>query len=465
MKYKILSVGLVLLVLSPFNVLAEKTTRIQTEELVVVTSNNYAITTAENDWPMGQSKTGNDSLLPEESGYTDFDNLFGSQGGYAHPYLTIEGALTDNLYNTKSNEVNSSLYRVSTGVWASLPRKKHIPVTINPHNSAGGGLAQQIEDYGGTDRYQVVAHAGLDINRYANNSDADSEDYFIEGLARYNMASGLSLQVLDRYETNHDGFGLGGATEDDLREYNSNLFMGTADWDLTEKLTFKVEYSNFLLNYTESFNSFIERNDNVFDLYGYYNLTGKTSFFLQYSHVDVEYDSASARDNSQDFFYGGVTWNTTEKLSFLLKAGMQNKEFDVTGDGYSHSDAFVIDLQTIYRITTKTDLSLDVYRKIEESDNIDASEKVVLGATLGYSQEISEKIGFTCSFVYENSDYALLSGSARDEDRYLFRPAVQYLFKEWLMAELAYSFEKRDSSDDDFDFQTNTVFLSLNLAF
>ncbi|WP_136805362.1 outer membrane beta-barrel protein [Desulfosediminicola flagellatus] len=464
MNYTILSAGMVLLVSFPAQVFAQKTTTIRMDEMIVVASNSAGSTTAQKDVPMGQSGNGNVSLLPEESGTTDADQLFGTQGGYAHPYLSVEGAYTDNLFNVNSNEISSSLYRISTGVWASLPRKKDIPVTISPNNSSSGGLAQQIEDYGGTDRYQVVAHAGLDINRYSEDSDLDSEDYFFEGLARYNMASGLSLQILDRYETGHDGFGAGGATEDDLREYNTNLFMATADWDLTEKITFKADYSNFLLNYDQDLNSFLERTDNAFDIYGYYNLTSKTSLFLQYSHIDVEYDSASANDNSQDYVYGGVTWNTTEKLSFMLKAGLQSKEFDVTGGGYSDSEAFALDLQTIYRITEKTDLSLDVYRKIEESDSIDASEKVVLGAQLGYSQEINEKIGFTCDFVYENADYTQLAGLARDEDMYFVRPAVQYLFKEWLMAELAYSFDKRDSSDDDYDFQTNTFYLSLNMA-
>ena len=54
--------------------------------------------------------------------------------------------------------------------------------------------------------------------------------------------------------------------------------------------------------------------------------------------------------------------------------------------------------------------------------------------------------------------------SNREDDTFEVRPSVQYLFKDWLMGELAYSYERRDSSDDLFDYDTNTILVSLNFA-
>jgi hypothetical protein len=44
------------------------------------------------------------------------------------------------------------------------------------------------------------------------------------------------------------------------------------------------------------------------------------------------------------------------------------------------------------------------------------------------------------------------------------KPAAQYLFREWLMGEISYQFEQRDSTDDLFDFQTNTFFANIKFA-
>ena len=52
----------------------------------------------------------------------------------------------------------------------------------------------------------------------------------------------------------------------------------------------------------------------------------------------------------------------------------------------------------------------------------------------------------------------------RDDDRLFIRPAVQYLFREWLIGEIAYEFDKRYSSYDVFDYQSNTILLSLKFA-
>jgi len=66
--------------------------------------------------------------------------------------------------------------------------------------------------------------------------------------------------------------------------------------------------------------------------------------------------------------------------------------------------------------------------------------------------------------TYENADYNQVIGDKRDDDRYIIRPALQYVFSDWLMAELAYSWEQRKSTDEIYEYDTNTVSFSLNSA-
>lgn len=414
------------------------------------------------DVPMGQSAGGEDSLLPEDA--ADDDDLFGKEGGYFHPYLSLAGEWTDNLYNLDDDKKSNFLTRVSPGIWLAVPRSKVIPVTITPHNTSAGGLQQQLKDHYGTDRYQLYALGGVDFLNYSENSDLNSVDGTLEGLARYNMASGLSFQILDRYTQDHDKFEAGVANlVDPLQEFNSNILMGTIDWQMTEKLRAKVDLSNFMLDYDDEINDYLDRDDDAIDFYGYYDYSEKTSFFVQYSLVDVTYDTAP-RDNQQDFIYGGIKWDTTDKLSLMLKAGYQQKEFDRSINGESDYDGFALDLQSIYRFKEKAELNFNLYRKNEESDSAVALDKEVFGGSLGYFQEYTDKIFGKLDLTYEDAEYRQLIQQDRDETMFYVRPALQYLFREWLMAELAYSFESRESSDDFFDFDTNTFFLSLNLA-
>jgi len=415
------------------------------------------------DVPMGQGAEGSVSLLPEETD-SAVDELFGLEGGYLHPYLSLEGSLTDNLFNVDSDKTSNFLTRVSPGMWFTLPRKKIIPVTITPHNASPGGLQQELDDYEGTDRFQLYALVGVDLFFFSEDDDLNTEDFTLEGLGRYNMAGGLSLQLLDRYHLGHDDFGFSGATDEDQREYESNLLMATVDWDITEKVRVKIDYSNFILMYDDSINDFLERQDDVVDVYGFYRYSVKTSLFLQYRYTSVEYDTDTVKDNTQNSYYAGVRWDTTEKLALMFKAGIQQKDFDTDTLAFEDSDNFVVDLQALYRATEKTEMKFNLYRLNEESDTRVASERVVFGARFGYKQEFTEKITGLADLSYEKADYTELLTLERDEDTYRFRPAVQYLFKDWLMGELAYEFEVRDSTENLFDYQTNTVFLSLNFA-
>ena len=416
------------------------------------------------DMPMGQDAGGEDSLLPEGSEADDSD-LFGMKGGYAHPYITFAGEYTDNLYNVKGNKTSNFLARIAPGIWFSLPRTKQIPITIEPHNTSPGGLQLQIKDYEGTDRYQAYALGGLDFKAYSENSDLNDTDARLEGLYRYNMRGGLSLQVLDRFTYGEDRFEIGAASRNNLRRYTSNLFMGTADYNITEKLRFKFDYSNFWLDYDDEINDDLDRTDNTFDLYGYYIYSLKTSFFLQYRYTDVSYDTAGEKDSDQNYAYGGITWDTTEKLSLLFKAGYQDRNYsnDLVAGNFDWG-GFIFDLQSIYRWTEKTQFNLNMYRKSEESDSAVAVDKVVLGASFGYRQNFTEKLNASIDFIYESADYSQVIDTSRDDDRYYFRPALQYYFREWFMMELAYVFDKRESTEDLFDYTSNTGIFSINLS-
>lgn len=419
------------------------------------------------DMPMGQGTEESVSLLPEDVGNVEDDNLFGVEGGYFHPYISLDFEYTDNLYNLDDDRVENLLTTISPGIWFALPRKKIIPVTINPNNSSPGGLQLQFEDYEGTDRFQAYALGGLDFKTYSEDSDLNSTNGILEGMARYNMRSGLSLQLVDRYTHGEDQLEYGSSTRDQIRTYDSNFLMATADWDITEKLRVQFDYFNFLLGYEDELNQFLDRTDNGFNLYGYFSYSLMTSFFVEYKFVDVAYDESTEIDNNSQFLYGGIKWDTTEKLAMLAKVGYQVKTYDENNLGQEDFDGIAFDVQFSYRYSEKTLFDLDLYRMNEETDNYLASDKTTLGAMFTYTQKFTDRLSATLDLTFDDIEYSnlhLLTDKDRDDIRFTARPAAQYLFRDWLMFELAYRYDLRDSTDSDFDYYSNSLLFNINLA-
>jgi uncharacterized protein (PEP-CTERM system associated) len=91
-----------------------------------------------------------------------------------------------------------------------------------------------------------------------------------------------------------------------------------------------------------------------------------------------------------------------------------------------------------------------------------------LGASFKYNQKFSNRWTGIVDVTYENSAYSNFDEQTtedRDDDLFNVRPSIQYLFREWLMFELAYKYETRDSTDDLYDYTSNTIIFNANLAF
>ena len=418
-----------------------------------------------------QSKSETGVLAPENFHEADDDNLFGKEGGYVHPYISLGFEYTDNLFNLndtfEDGEIENLLTIVSPGIWFALPRTKTIPISINPNNTSPGGLRQQVEDYRGLDRFQAYALGGLDFKYYSEDSDLNKTDGQLEGMMRYNMRGGLGLQLVDRYTHGEDELDAASLLRDQARGFDSNLLLATADWDITEKLRTKINYNNFILIYEDDINQFLDRTDNGADLYGYYNYSPKTSFFLEYKFINSAYDESTLLDSDSHFFYGGIQWDTTEKTNLLLKLGYQTKTFD---DELLEDDDFeglVFDLQLRYLYSEKTHLEFGAYRTNEVPDSYQAIDQTVLGAVLKYDQKFTDRLSGSLDFIYEDIEYSnahIVVEEDRDDTTFAARPAIQYLFRWWLMFELAYEYETRESTEDFFDYDTNTIMFNANLS-
>ena len=413
---------------------------------------------------MGQNGGSSPSQLLEDDEMIDAQDLFGTEGGYIHPFLSLTGEYTDNLYNVDTDKKNNFLTRVSPGIWFSVPSSKEPPLNIDPSNSAAGGLQLALPSTESFDRLNAYLLGALDIKFYSEDSDLNDTDALVEGLFQYNLRGGLSVRLVDRFTHAQDQFDAGNATSaENLRRYDSNIGLLGADLDFSEKFGAKLEYSNFWLSYGDDIDEFLNRMDNSISAYAIYKYSVKTDFFLEYRYVDISYDTATVKDSNDNFIYGGITWDSTEKTALSLKAGYQDKSYKEDDLSQSDTDALALEMLLDYRFSPKTSFSLGLSHKIDESDSALALNRKTFTGTLGYNQKFTERLTGVCKFSYSNEDYdQIASAPVRRDDRFFVKPALQYTLKDWLMAELAYSYDSRNSKDDFFDYDSNTVYFSLN---
>jgi hypothetical protein len=441
---------------------------------ISATSAPIAAPSSGQDIPMGQGPENSQNLLPGNTQKNDADeSLFGLPGGgYVHPFLSLGTEYTDNLFNINENKTSNFLTTITPGIWLAAPQLKEVPIAIMSNNTSPGGLQMAIPDYKGFDRYNTYLLGSTDFKYYSDDSDLNDYGANVEGLFKYNLRGGLSFRVVDRFTRGQDRFDAGNAyATDKLRQYNSNIALSDIDWHFSEKLQAKIEYSNFLLDYKDATVDFLNRTDNTGSIYGIYNYSVKTALYMQYQYMDVSYDNSEMRDNTQNYIYGGINWKSSVKTSVNFKAGYQQRDYkndavDETIKAITNSNngGLALELALQYQIREKTKVLLTLNHKIDESDSYSAFSKEIFGGVFHYEQQFTERIIGLCDFSYEHADYNQVFDYDRKDDRYVFRPAIQYVFRDWLMAELAYKFDTRSSSDDTYNYDTNIISLSLNTA-
>jgi polysaccharide biosynthesis protein VpsM len=388
---------------------------------------------------------------------------------YFHPSLVLSGEYTDNLYNVDYDTTENLLLSATPGFWLTMGQAEDMPVAVSVKNTSATGIMMAPLRTDGYDWLNVTLMGSMNFDWYSEDSVNDFIGGDLNASLRYKPGSKLTLYITDQYRRARIGFDIGNDTANEQRWFDSNLLYAGFDWDLTEKFSVGAQYSGFYLGNNAFVDSYMDRTDHSLSAFGAFNYSMKTSFYLQYQYITLDYDSAEYQDNEQNYIYGGVHWISTEKISFDLKAGYQQRDYnneriDTT---YNSDDntTIALELSTLYQFSMKTGISLDLSHKFEESDSSLALGKTVFAGDFNYYQELTERLQGVLVLGYENADYNQMVDQPREDDLYEIRPALQYTFREWLMTELAYSYRERDSTDDLFDYKTNTFYLSLNSAF
>jgi polysaccharide biosynthesis protein VpsM len=410
--------------------------------------------------PIGQTKK---EVLPAE-GRTGAE-VFGKKGGFLHPFLLLEERYTDNLYYTESGKEDDFITTISPGLWLALPSNREKLLEMGTSSTSPGGLKVSRVKPEAARRFQSYLLYAPEFVYYANHSTHDSVNHKAEGLFQYNFNMGLSLDFVDQFNIRHEVNDNGISKR--LDKYQDNIFNVLAVYDPSEKFRFRFDYSNYNLNYEDDINDFRDRTDNSFAAYIFYKFKPKTSVFAEYEFADIKYDTDAGSDSTEDRYYAGLEWDLTAKTQGRIKLGYIEKSFDAAD--VDAQNAFSVEIQGQHNFTPKRALKVVGFRKFNESSMIDAFASLSTGISAAWLQRFTEKWSGTLNGSFARDEYEGLFTyggvtDEREDDIFSIAPALRYKFRDWLFFDLAYIYTRRDSNFSLFDYDTNTIFLRLEMS-
>jgi hypothetical protein len=349
-----------------------------------------------------------------------------------NPFLALTGRYTDNVFNTNSDLKGDFSAVITPGVQVIFPRAK--------------------KNYRGELIYQG------DLERFNRYTSQNADNHKATGTFDISFPVGLELAVKDEFVRNHDPQGVNVGTE--LNFFRTNLASTSVAYTLSDRFKVRLEYANYLVHYEAGRNDFENRTDNTLATYVYYALTPKTSAFVEYDFVDVDFKTSNEFDSKEHHLFGGITWDITGKTKGTVKGGYEVKRFqDSTIGGFK---GFILELSVDHNFTPRHSLKIKGIRRTNETNVFGSSFFVTTGASIEYFQRFTGKITGTADISYGVDSYR--GDVSRRDKTWQGGIGVIYQFKKWLRTEARYSYTKRHSNENEFNYRNNTYYLKLTAS-
>ena len=387
-------------------------------------------------------------------------NIFGAKSGYVHPFVSLSTYYTDNVYVSKNNQQTDWVRSISPGVWLAFPGRNQVLLTIPSSNTQPAGLELFLDRPESFSRFQGYAFYGADLEYFQDNDDRDNTKQSGEVFLQYNLRGGLSLNAYDRWVDSEEWRWTSNISSD-ISSYVSNLAGLVADYEMSEKVSIRLDYNNFDLDYDEDIDFDKNRTDNGGSLYGFYHYSPKTSLFIEYRYTNVSYESDELLNSDQNALYGGVKWSPTVSTKLIGKLGGVHKNFE--SEEIEAVDKLGAEVQAVHAFSEMSNINLLAAQKINETDVSSTTYQIKTSFSGQYSHNFTTKITGVLGISYNIHDYKSTSESnEREDNTHIFSTGVKYRFNDWLMAAATYYYNNRESTDNGFDYDENRYMLKLS---
>jgi hypothetical protein len=345
-----------------------------------------------------------------------------------HPYIAAIGQFDDNIYHTKGD----TTYDYVTKLYPGFELKSK----ISPK------------------RFDAYLNTGVEVLRYAKNSQHDTASPFAKGFLKYNFGNlGFITSASSRRFR---------GTPSDLADEEIKEFIDSWQYDMSQD--FKINFNRFDVDfqYNKSLSGYEEeefkssnRTKDVIALRNSIKISPKTRLFAEYAHGWVNYDKDTSKNFDYDRPVVGVNGKIFRKLEGTIKVGYNfNRRKTLKDLNGSLFSAFLT-----YKASPRLYYHLNAVNGLGDLNLISEGITKYKGASIGISYlppflkklRVNSRVGYW----QRGSDY-------QTKDNYWevsFRP--EYKLKDWLMFGIGYTFQNRNSKLQENDYRNNRIEISM----
>ena len=366
-----------------------------------------------------------------------------------HPFLGVAEVYTDNVFRRNTNRKSDTLTTIAPGLQAIMP--------------FGGGKHSVLLDYrAGIFRY----------NKFTQNN-ALAQDAL--GHVSLNYPGGVAIDL----EGGHiEGFDPRGSEVDtqqtDITKWNINHALSQVEFS-GQTFGIRLRSSFQDLNYTNNGQAAPRDRTRVDgNLSLFIAVTPTTRGLLGVRIVNYDYNTNKQQNSFGYGVFTGFSLAPTRRLSGEVNVGYQILNFDhapIDKDSARGQDLIAKNLslgakqqtslymqgRLLWNPTTRLNIYLMPFSSIQQSAVQGTSTFRSTGFYVNARQLFTDRFGIRGNFYYANDNF----NTNRTDDRFRFRIGPEYRTVKWLGFRLDYIFEKRSSNVANFDFNSNTIMLSI----
>ena len=367
-----------------------------------------------------------------------------------NPHMGVAQMYTDNVFRTNNNKISDFATTLAPGIQAQLPF---------------AGFHSFFIDY------------RTNIQFYSRTPSNNVQDQTATGGFKFNFPGGLNLDLQGYHKLGHDP--RGSAVDDvntqrlDVNKWTANGFTGQAEYlgaQSSIRLNLQTIRWDFLNNNQAPSR---DRLTNNAGLTFTRNVTDKTSLLAYAGALQSIYDQNKNLDNVIYTISGGGTWNASAMTSAEIQAGYQIVQFSLaqvnqppplnqfTRDKDNYSN-FYFTGRLNWQASPLSRITLQTYRAVQQVVTTGSLFITATGVNLTGRHDLTDNTTLNLNLGFEEDDFQRSGsgGSNRIDKLMNVAVGVNYQAVKWVGLGLQYMYEDRNSNQNQFTYQANTVMLS-----
>ncbi len=376
------------------------------------------------------------------------EGIFSGIASLVHPYFISDLTYDDNIFlsehNTKTDVIDISKPGIKF-IWGEkTPRRQ----------SKASGLSTPSQS---SDRARIEVDVGGTITSYFDNAYLNSQQPYASIDAQFGRQHNRLVFKHSSEKTHSLSSSLKVGEQGLINYIVNNTETG---WEFSQhRLGLGLGYKRTAYDYTGSYKVGSTRVNQIGNVGAFFQFSPKTRVLMEYDYGQLDYhrDPKSTNDNNYQQVWAGVEGKVYKKIIGLVKFGYETRDYRAQKN--AGGLAFRVNLH--YRRSSKTMFYLTMMRGGALGSYIsDGDDK---GSDLGlrFVYALNRKLRFDMGPNYSRDKYR----SGRKDHIYAFSARLEWAFRKWLMMQLGYNYNQRDSNTNNSSYRNNMVNIGVAAEF